>query len=461
MARQSRYSDIFEEIERFNRYIREHQAARAYAFPAALAPDTRLREIEVNHYMSTMGFYYEYRKNYEDVTLELMQLLPTGFVNHYASVGVVYSADFFWTRHDMMRVNVIAVRHYNDYAVEHYQVFDMGRSIVALTVPMRAWNNWRTWCRPDANGIHPDHRILFMLLGDRSQIGNKTLEQFSKMSIYKLRTILAKLAPGKMLIRPSIEEAGLVEEPVLTSPPPLVEVSPTPSSSSSSSESAPKSPEPQKHTKKNPFSLEAMGAATPSGKSSTKSKQAPRTEDRGEPRKFLPFARPPFMGKGAEFLGPRGQMPKEFVDDKGVLLKMCMKGPNPSLTKIFKAAEKFAQMEVAKEEEIVDDAVEPGDSSLESFQEETSVESSDQSKDCSGMFDMTGVSSQAGDSSIAKVSASSATSSDWDGPLPMDDSVEVFLAKRINNSQVVNVSTDSSVLEISRGQISDTSIMEI
>ena len=459
MSRPSRFSDIFEEIERFNIYIREQQASRAYAFPASLAPDTRLRETEVNYYMSTMGLYYEYRKSYEDVTLELMQLLPTGYVNHYASVGVVYSADFFWTRHDMMRVNVIAVRQYTDYAVEHYQVFDMGKSIVALTVPMRAWHNWRTWCRPDVKGIHPDHRILFMLLGDRSQIGNKTLEQFSKLSIYKLRTILAKFEPGRMLNRPSIEEAGLVEESVTTSPPPLVEVSPTPSSSSSSPESGPKSPEPQK-PKKNPFSLEAMGVGTPSNKPST-SRQGHHTEEIGEPRKFLPFARPPFVGRGAGMMGPKWQMPKEFVDDKGVLLKMCMKGPNPSLIKVFKAAEKLAQLEVANDDDEVDDAQEPGDSSLESFQEETSVESSDQSKDCSGMFDMTGVSSQAGDTSIAKVSASSATSSDWDGPLPMDDSVEVFLAKRINNSQVVNVSTDSSVLELSRGQISDSSIMEI
>ena len=52
------------------------------------------------------------------------------------------------------------------------------------------------------------------------------------------------------------------------------------------------------------------------------------------------------------------------------------------------------------------------------------------------------------------------SSVDWDGPLPMDDSVEVFLAKKLNKSQVINVSTDSSVLEVSKGQASHTSGMD-
>ncbi len=96
----------------------------------------------------------------------------------------------------------------------------------------------------------------------------------------------------------------------------------------------------------------------------------------------------------------------------------------------------------------------------ESFCEETSVEDSDKSKDVSGVFDITGVSSL--DQSNVKEEDSSlvASSSDWEGPFPMDNSVEVFLAKKLNKSQVVNVSTDSSVLEISKGKISDSSMMD-
>ena len=41
------------------------------------------------------------------------------------------------------------------------------------------------------------------------------------------------------------------------------------------------------------------------------------------------------------------------------------------------------------------------------------------------------------------------------------DSVEVFLAKQVNESKVVNVSTDDSILEVSKGQVSDSSQMDL
>ena len=53
------------------------------------------------------------------------------------------------------------------------------------------------------------------------------------------------------------------------------------------------------------------------------------------------------------------------------------------------------------------------------------------------------------------------SSADWDGPVPMNDSVEVFLAKRLESHEVVNVSTDSSVLDVSRGQSNDPSVKEL
>ena len=42
-----------------------------------------------------------------------------------------------------------------------------------------------------------------------------------------------------------------------------------------------------------------------------------------------------------------------------------------------------------------------------------------------------------------------------------NDSVEVFLAKQVNESKVVNVSTDDSILEVSKGQVSDSSQMDL
>ena len=43
----------------------------------------------------------------------------------------------------------------------------------------------------------------------------------------------------------------------------------------------------------------------------------------------------------------------------------------------------------------------------------------------------------------------------------MNDSVEVFLAKKLVEADVVNISTDSSVLDVSKGQMSGITEMEI
>ena len=37
----------------------------------------------------------------------------------------------------------------------------------------------------------------------------------------------------------------------------------------------------------------------------------------------------------------------------------------------------------------------------------------------------------------------------------------MFLAKKVNESQIVNISTDESVLEVSRGKSSDRDAMEL
>ena len=47
------------------------------------------------------------------------------------------------------------------------------------------------------------------------------------------------------------------------------------------------------------------------------------------------------------------------------------------------------------------------------------------------------------------------------GPLPEMDTIDLFLAKQVNESQIMNVSTDDSVIEISHGHTSDQIIMEI
>ena len=47
------------------------------------------------------------------------------------------------------------------------------------------------------------------------------------------------------------------------------------------------------------------------------------------------------------------------------------------------------------------------------------------------------------------------------GPLPDMDTMDLFLAKKVNESQIVNISTDDSVLEVSHGKTSEQDFMEL
>ena len=98
-----------------------------------------------------------------------------------------------------------------------------------------------------------------------------------------------------------------------------------------------------------------------------------------------------------------------------------------------------------------DESILVEDSTSDSFEEETSVEESS--------VEMSGVSSLP-DTSF-RSQTPSFQSSEEGGPLPFNDSVEVFLAKKVDENDVVNVSTGSSALNSSRGQITDDGSMSL
>ena len=56
---------------------------------------------------------------------------------------------------------------------------------------------------------------------------------------------------------------------------------------------------------------------------------------------------------------------------------------------------------------------------------------------------------------------STSSSTDWagPGPIPMDDSIEVFLAKKVNESQIVTVS-DDSIPSVDEGQTNGDTAMD-
>ena len=421
-------SAVWRDIRQTQMFIRESQMARAYSFPHSFAPDGRLREASPNNYMTLMDMHYSFRKSSEDLTLEVTQVDEVGEPMNRVKVGEVYSVDFFWTEYESIRLHVIATRPNHGMVVEHYQVFDMGRSGVAVTVPRRAWDNWRQWAHDKTEGIHIDKRMVYLAIGDRAQIGNMPLEEFARLTCDQVEFLTERMTPGMMLVRPSMEEAGLVEIQDESTPPPVVEIS-----SSSSAGSGPSEPPKGEKRKKRGANSEKPKVTFARGNA-----RSVRTRGNQEPT------------NAKAWLAPDGKpLPPKVVENLKNLLTECALGQEE-----FWTVEKEGEVEKEKgslktgEEEESDPP-----SNEDSIEEFTSIEDSGKE---SSLCDISGV-------SAFQRESISTSSTDWmgPGPMPMDDSVEVFLAKRINEADVVNISTDSSVLDVSKGQTSIVTEMEI
>ena len=162
---------MWKEIQETNAWIRESQMARAYAFPHAYAPEGRLREIKPLNYMMLMNQHYAFRTSQQDLTLELREENEDGEIAVRTKVGQAFSADFQWDEYETIRLHIIAVWPNNDRVVKHYDVFDMGNAGNAYAIDMKAWDNWRQFAHEKAEGVHIDKRLVYLAIGDRSQIG--------------------------------------------------------------------------------------------------------------------------------------------------------------------------------------------------------------------------------------------------------------------------------------------------
>ena len=429
-----KWSEAYQFLRETHQWIREQQQHNAYAFPTSFAPDGRLAEAVESGYMRSLRQYYQYGKSTEDLVLELRQEENNGGSTLFARVGEVYSADFFWTKEETIRLNIVAS--WNQY-LEHYNVFDIGNAGIALSVPKIAWDNWRMWNAEKMEGADIDKRFIYLAIGDRSKIRDMTVEEFGRLSYQQIQDIHDSFRPGMVLTRPTMAEAGLEvpekeEKKEEGSPPPVVELS-----SSSSSGSGTRSP----------------SHPSPRASSSSSRKSASKGESSKADRSYIMTRGR--LGRGGkksskpvfQHQGPDGPLSQETVDRVQAILTSTLKPPTPSAERMAKAEAQLAELRVSSKRK-------SSESSITTFEEETSVE---ESRNCSGMFDISGVSSLEG--SLVKPRRMS--SSDIDGPLPMDDSVEVFLVKKIPNDLIHNVSTDSSVLGASKGKVSDSSVMEI
>ena len=351
-----RFPQVWKEIQETNAWIRESQMARAYAFPHAYAPEGRLREAEPLNYMMLMNQHYAFCTSQQDLTLELREADANGEVTTRTKVGQAFSANFQWDEYETIRLHIIAVWPNNDQVVKHYDVFDMGSAGNAYAIEMKAWDNWRQFAHERAEGVHIDKRLVYLALGDRSQIGNMSLEEFSRLTCDQVEALQDALKPGMMLVRPSMEEAGLDGSPVNKTPPPVIEIS---SSSSSSPDKDPKDKD------KNPDAVRKMELKA---KLKARRGKLGGRSNFGRGGKFVPrpYTDKQLLVRGYEldnnktFLGPDGKpYPRAVVENLEKLFTECVHGSPPS---------------AAGSPEDTQDTLEESSVSPSSFDRDTSVE---------------------------------------------------------------------------------------
>lgn len=485
-----RYEYVYETVAETNKLIREQQQKMAYNFPVAYAPEGRLRETTKSQYMVVMRMFYQFNRSTEDLTLELRQDTEDGLTIKYATVGTVYSADFFWSATETIRLHIIAAKKRTDKVLEHYHVYDMGSSGNAYSIPDKAWENWMMLGKERVGGVSIDKRLIYLAIGDRSQIGNMSIAEFSRLTCQQVESLQDALKPGMFLVRPSVEEAGLDEGPRKVKVDAAKETkdgnrSPSPDDDGDDSEKPSTSMEFPKLGGRSTLEMtpRKRRASFTRGSKGFKSKAAMANKRicwwrayTPPPNKFMdvgpngemiplnpdgtPMSKAQVLGiqdlfKDFQMRAARGEAASEEpseaeedeveeVTEEGRKLK-----PVRSWQDSINAAEAYIKVRDENKEESKDESVIIDDSKSESFEEETSVEGSS--------VEMSGV------SSIPDTSYRSQTpsiqSSEEGGPLPFNDSVEVFLAKKLDENDVVNVSTGSSALNSSRGQTTEDRAM--
>ena len=94
-----------------------------------------------------------------------------------------------------------------------YSVFDVGCQEHAYTVPCEAWQNYLLF-RENVDGVREemDIRLLFCAIGNRAHIGGCTLEGFRAITLYQVKRIREEMMAGETYVRPTTIEAQLSME---------------------------------------------------------------------------------------------------------------------------------------------------------------------------------------------------------------------------------------------------------
>ena len=428
------------EIEENCSLIRETQIDKSLKFPKEFAPIGFLKQTGEHAYMKLMNLVYSYGKpKGGDEVILWLGTKEDGKFARTVGVGEVFSVDLDWSKEEAVRIHLIAVEPNSTMVTAHYEVFDMGCAGVAFTIPKEAWENWRLWINDVPEGVPFDKRMTFLALGDRGRIGNLTLDEFARLDFTVVKQLLTNREPGQRMVRPSMEEALMTTEQTRLHPP-VIELN---SSASSSPDSdAKESPEAPKSGEKRKL----FGSVITRGRlQKMKNSPRPRTPPPGTSRNLF------FSQDKVDDLTP---LQREGIQR---LLQDCL-APSKAAEFLRKNKVKEEAMRKEKEEE----------SSKEELEELKDVETmscpDDFSPNCSGMFEFSMNSASSGmgpdsttesDNSVMVLEERVFKYEMLYGPLPANDSVDVFLSRKINESSIVDVSTAESEVDAKAGTVSD------
>ena len=429
------------EIEENCTLIRETQIDKSLKFPKEFAPIGYLKQTGEHAYMALMDLVYSYGKpkGGDEVILWLGNK-KDGKFSRIVGVGEMFSVDLDWSKEDSIRIHLIAVEPNSKMVTAHYDVFDAGCAGVAFTVPKEAWENWRLWINEVPEGIPFDKRMTFLALCDRGRFGNLTLDEFARLDFTVVKQLLTNREPGQRMVRPTMEEACMTTEQTRPSPP-VIEIN---SSASSSPDSdAKESPEaPKSGEKRKLFG----SVVTRSRLQKMKASPRPRTPPPGTSRNLF------FSKMEDDDLTP---LQREGIQQ---LLQDCL-APSKAAEFIRKKMEREEAQARKDEEEY------STEESAEMKEAETMSCPDDFSPNCSGMFEFSMNSASSGlgpdsttgsDSSVMVLEERVFKYEMLYGPLPANDSVDIFLSRKINESTIVDVSTAESEVDTKAGMVSDT-----
>ena len=151
-----------------------------------------------------------------EVTLQLWRRDQiTGEEILQGEVGDLYSLELMSPGGDgSLNINIIvesSESRRRSRSMLYYSVYDIGHQERAYSIPGEAWFTYLMFREDDpGNRAELDARLLFIAIGDRSQLSAYcTLAHFMNFTIEDIIQLMQAMTPGKVYERPTSEEASL------------------------------------------------------------------------------------------------------------------------------------------------------------------------------------------------------------------------------------------------------------